>query len=115
MSVGLLALGLAGCCSVRLDSHGDKVAKPIVSEWFCCTVWGGLWWGESPEERCRIVQPDSEGRVSTHGFRRVEITGNWWSVPVSGLTLGVCVPVHVECFEALPDVGENPPREPIRL
>ena len=101
-ALSLALLGQAGCYSIKLDSHGDKVSRPVASEWFCHTVWGGAWWGESPEQCCRLA-PSPDWKVNTHGFRRVEITGCWWSVPVSVLTLGVCVPVHVECYEAIPD------------
>ena len=114
-AVALLLLLTAGCWSVRIDSPGDKVAKPLVDEWFCMTVWGGYWWGTSPEERCDAVWAADEGKVPTDGYRRVAVSGGWWSVPAGVLSLGMAVPVHVECHAAAPDGEIRPGESPIDL
>lgn len=112
-AVALLAT--AGCWSVRVDSPGDKAVKPVVDEWFCTSVWGGFWWGTSPEERCDGAWRAVDGRVPTDGYRRVVVAGGWWSVPAGVLSLGLAVPVHVQCLAAIPDVPPRPDEPPLDL
>lgn len=106
---------MMGCYSIKLDSHGDKVEKPLVNDWFCYSAWTGKWLCDNPEDRAKIMKPRPGVNTPTDGFRRVEITGNWWSIPISWITLEGMVPVHVECYQAEPDSCADETAEPIVL
>ena len=99
-----------GCLSVKLDSHGDKVSKPISSNWHCACIWGGFWWCQDPEAVCKIGK-----KTGNPGFRRVEMSSGPISLLASVLSLGFIVPVYVEGYEMRLIGEKNTPETAVEL
>ena len=102
LSVILVSL-LAGCFSLNFDSPGDKQEKPLSDRWYVACVYGGCWWTDDPSEVCKIKGQDiMGGAVKDNGFRRINVESNFLSLFASFITVGIAVPVYVECYEEKP-------------
>ena len=99
-----------GCLSVKLDSHGDKVSKPISSNWHCACIWGGFWWCQDPEAVCKIELKDGNP-----GFRRIEVSAGPAAILASILSVGLAVPIYVEGYEMEFEGTVNTPETAIEL
>ena len=99
----ILAGSLTGCFSLNFDSPGDKQTKPLSDCWYVACVYGGCWWTDDPSEVCKIKGQDIKGgTVRDNGFRRINVESNFLSLFASFITLGIAVPVYVECYEEKP-------------
>ena len=109
--VACMAVGaFEGCLSVKLDSHGDKVSKPISSNWHCACIWGGFWWCQDPEAVCKIGK-----KAGNPGFRRVEVSSGPVSILASVVSLGFIVPVYVEGYEMRLAGEKNTPETAVEI
>ena len=110
--IAILASMLVGCFSLNFDSPGDKQEKPLSDRWYVACVYGGWWWTDAPSEVCKIKGQDIiGGAVKDNGFRRINVESNFLSLFASFITLGMAVPVYVECYEEKPRLrrqGEQP-------
>lgn len=99
----ILVTSLSGCFSLNFDSPGDKQEKPLSDRWYVACVYGGCWWTDDPTEVCKIKGQDIIGGVvKDNGFRRINVESNFLSLFASFITLGIAVPVYVECYEGKP-------------
>ena len=99
----ILVTSLLGCVSLNFDSSGDKQEKPLSDRWYVACVYGGCWWTDDPSEVCKIKGQDIiGGAVKDNGFRRINVESNFLSLFASFITLGIAVPVYVECYEEKP-------------
>lgn len=89
-----------GCMSLEFDSPGDKQDVPLSDRWYVACVNGGWWWSDDPSVICKIKGQDSVGGpVKDNGYRCIDIESNFLSMFVSFITVGIVVPIYVECYE----------------
>ena len=94
---------LTGCLSLEFDSSGDKQPKPISGRWYVACVYGGWWWTDDPSKVCKINGQDAVGGpVKDNGYRYIDVESNFLSLFASFITVGIAVPVYVECYEEKP-------------
>ena len=94
---------LTGCLSLEFDSPGDKQAKPLSERWSVACISGGWWWTDDPSKVCKINgQDDVGGPVKDNGYRYIDVESNFLSLFASFITVGIAVPVYVECYEEKP-------------
>ena len=92
-----------GCLSLEFDSPGDKQPKPLSERWYVACVYGGWWWTDDPSKVCKLNgQDDVGGPVKDNGYRCIDVESNFLSLFASFITVGIAVPVYVECYEEKP-------------